>query len=270
MPVPLFPTPYPDVNELVLDLLSRVRGLLGEVFTGMYLDGSLANGGFDEDSDIDFVVVTNQDIAGGLFLDLQAMHDQLAAGSSTWAVQLEGSYISRQAIRRYDPDHALHPNLERGYGERLKMALHVEGWAVHRAILRARGIRLAGPDLSTLIDPVSPQELRRAMRALLQSWSQGLLAHPETVQSRGYQSYIVLSHCRILYTLQTGEVASKQDASAWAGAQAGPSWASLIASAWEGRHHPGGPPDPLEMQATLAFVRFALERLGEIPTPEAE
>jgi predicted nucleotidyltransferase len=55
-----FPTPYPDVNEVLLTLLDNVRAILGDYFTGMYLYGSLASGDFDpRRSDIDFLVVTS-------------------------------------------------------------------------------------------------------------------------------------------------------------------------------------------------------------------
>src|SRR5574337_1049179 len=139
------PTPYPEVNALLQELLESVQTILGNHFVGMYLDGSLASGDFDQDSDTDFVVVTDEEISGDLFSALQAMHDRIATIDSGWAIQLEGSYISRHALRRYDPAHALHPNIERGQGERLKMIHHGADWVIHRHVLRERGITLAGP-----------------------------------------------------------------------------------------------------------------------------
>lgn len=139
------PTPYPEVNWLLKDLLESMQAILGDHFIGMYLDGSLAGGDFDQDSDIDFIVVTDIEVTEGLFLALQAMHDRLATTDSCWAIQLEGSYISQQALRRYDPTNALHPNIERGVGERLKMIHHDAAWVIHRYVLRERGITLAGP-----------------------------------------------------------------------------------------------------------------------------
>ena len=77
----------------------------------MYLEGSLVSDDFDQDSDIDFVVVADEDISSDLFAALQEMHERIAAIDFWYAVQLEGSYISRQALRRHDPAHALHPNI---------------------------------------------------------------------------------------------------------------------------------------------------------------
>src|SRR5919106_5992365 len=106
-------TPYPEVNTILQELLSSVKSILGSHFIGMYLDGSLTSADFDQDSDIDFVVVTDEDISGNLFTALQAMHERIATIDSPFAVQLEGSYISQHGLRRFDPEHALHPNIER-------------------------------------------------------------------------------------------------------------------------------------------------------------
>jgi predicted nucleotidyltransferase len=185
----LSPTPYLEVNAILQELLESVKRILGSHFIGMYLEGSLASGDFDRDSDIDFVVVADDAISGDLFSALQAMHERIAAIDSWWAIQLEGSYISRQAIRCYDPEQALHPNIERGSGERLKMVYHNAAWAIHRYILRERGITMTGPSPQTLIDPVPPDDLRQAMLPLLQGWATQILNHPNEINSRGYQSY---------------------------------------------------------------------------------
>jgi predicted nucleotidyltransferase len=253
------PTPYPEVNAILRELLTGAAEILGNRFIGMYLDGSLANGDFDEDSDIDFVVVTDEDISGDLFLELQAMHDRLATIDSPFAIQLEGSYISKQGLRRYDPDHALHPNIERGEGERLKMVNHGDWWSIHRFILRERGIIIAGPDPQTLIDPVSPDELRRAMISILNGWAKQILEKPDLMNSRGYQSYVVLSLCRILYTLASGDVVSKAVAADWAERSLDKQWIPLIERALLGRHHSQGKPDLEDVKGTQEFIRFALE-----------
>ena len=253
------PTLYPEVNILLRELLTSVQMVLGSQFIGMYLDGSLANGDFDQESDIDFVVVTAEDISGALFTALQAMHERIAAIDSRWAIQLEGSYISEHALRRYDPEHALHPNIERGTGERLKMADHDDAWTIHRYVLRERGIRITGPALQELIDPVSPDDLRRAMQTVLHGWAPQILNHPHEIESRGYQAYTVLSLCRILYTLQFGDVVSKPVAARWGKATLGEQWVALIERAWIGRQNSHLKAQADDVAGTLDFIRFALE-----------
>ena len=257
------PTPHADVNAIVATLLARVRETLGGHFVAMFLDGSLAHGDFDDASDIDFIVVTDEEVSGDMFEALRAMHDEIALLPTPWAIQLEGSYISRDALRRYDPARAYHPNIERGRGERLKMVQHDASWLVHRAIAHERGIALAGPPPRELIDPVGPDELRAAMRAMLPGWKEWLLDHPERLARRGYQSYSVLSMCRVLYTLRRGAVASKPVAARWAQAELGPQRAPLIERSLAGRHIPDTPATPEDIAQTLALLRYTLNVAGE-------
>ncbi|HEU5102823.1 MAG TPA: aminoglycoside adenylyltransferase domain-containing protein [Roseiflexaceae bacterium] len=258
---PLYPTSHRDVNALLDTLLPRVQLIVGDQFVGMYLDGSLANGDFDQASDIDFVVVTTDEITSDLFLALQAMHDQIATSESRFAVDLEGSYIPRAALRRYDPAHAVHPNIERGAGERLKLVHHDTAWLVHLHILRERGITLAGPPARSLIDPIAPADLRQAMLSVLAGWAARILDQPARIAThRGSQSYIVLSLCRVLYTLDSGAVVSKQAAANWAKESLDARWVPLIERALAGRHDPTSAVPPEDIDETLEFVRYSLER----------
>jgi hypothetical protein len=264
-------TPPPEVTALIRELFASVQTILGSHLIGMYLDGSLTSDAFDQDSDIDFVVVTDDEISGELFSALQAMHERIAKLDSWWAIQLEGSYISQHALRRYDPAHALHPNIERGRGERLKMIQHDAAWVIHRYILRERGITLAGPAPQTLIDPVSSTDLRQAMLSILPGWAMRILNEPAQMKYRGYQSYTVLSLCRVLYTLHHGTVVSKPIAARWAQETLGERWLSLIERTWAGRHDPGSEASSEDVNGTLEFIRYALERSRqcELHTDEA-
>lgn len=254
------PTPYADVNALLVELLRGVRAVLGQCLVGMYLEGSLASGDFDADSDIDFVVVTEEEVTDDLFRALRALHERIAILDTPWAIQLEGSYIPRDALRRHGPVPLTHPNIERGRGERLKLARHDEDWIIHRYNLRERGITLVGPAPQTLIDPISPDDLRRAALAVLRDWWALMLDDPTPLANRGYQSYAVLSLCRILYTLAYGAVASKREAACWAREALDPRWHPLIDRAWEGRSTPCADAPPDDVRETRAFIRYALAR----------
>lgn len=253
------PTPFPEVNAILHELLESIQDILGAHFIGMYLEGSLANGDFDQDSDIDFVAVTDVEVTENFFSALQTMHERIARIDSRWAVQLEGSYISQQGLRRYDNANDMHPNIERGSGERLKVTQHEEVWNVHRHILREHGITIIGPAPKTLIDPLTPNDLKQAMLPALNGWATQILNHPKEIRHRGYQSYIVLTLCRILYTLHSGEVASKRKSASWIKETAGKKRKILIDHAWEGRHHPQMPADMEEIRQTLDFIKYTLE-----------
>jgi len=252
------PTPYPEVNALLQELLESVQAVLGSHFVGMYLDGSLASGDFDQDSDIDFIVVTDGEISDALFLELRAMHERIAAMDSVWAIQLEGSYVPVRALKRHDVAMGSYPNIERGQGERLKLVFHDPAWLVHWYVLREHGIVLAGTPPQTLVAPVTPEHLRYAMRSLLSGWVTQLVHEPAQIKNRGYQSYVVLSLCRILYTLEHGTVASKPVAARWAQETLAAQWSPLIERAWAGRHDPGSPASPEDLDETIGFIRYTL------------
>ena len=57
-----FPTTIPEITAIVQELQSGILTILGEQLVGLYLEGSLAAGGFDAASDIDFIAVMEEDI----------------------------------------------------------------------------------------------------------------------------------------------------------------------------------------------------------------
>jgi predicted nucleotidyltransferase len=265
---PISPTPYPDVNE-VLDLLfSTVQQSLGDQFTGMYLHGSLASGGFDEYSDIDVFVVTKSGISEETFTDLRAMHTEIAALDSPWAIQLEVAYVPEDALRRSDPSHTRYPHLDRGKGEVLHWVSSESDWNIYRYILRERGIVIWGPHPKTLIDPVSADDLRMAVAQGLPLWFNPILEEPAEINKRGLQSFFVLSICRMLYTLTYGEILPKAAAAAWGIESLAPRWTPLIERALIGRQNPDSDPDPEDVRGTLELMRYILQQ--NHPTPYVE
>ena len=256
----LHSTPHSDVNEILNLLHTNIKIILQDQFIGMYLFGSLANGDFDKDSDIDVLVVTKDKIPEKIFSSLHAMHEHIAQIDSPWEFQLEVSYIPEGALRRYDPTNNKHPHLDRGKGEKLKIMRHDSDWVIQRHILRERGIIVEGPDPKTLIDPVSSEDLKQAVVNILNSWIKGFLDDSRILENRGYQSYTVLTLCRILHTYAHGTIVSKPVAAEWAKRTLEPEWTPLIENAWMGRQNPGMKSDPEDLKRTLDFIRYTLEK----------
>src|SRR4029450_4999519 len=125
------------------------------------------------------------------------------------------------------------------------------------------------PAPQTLIDSVTPNDLRRAMQTVLRGWATQFLNDPARINSRGYQSYVVLSLCRILYTLQYGTGVSKPVAARWAQETLGERWAALIERAKVGRQNPGSPAQSNDVNETLDLIRYAIERSKQFETPAA-
>jgi predicted nucleotidyltransferase len=261
-------TSYPDANEMIDLLLTNVPKILQGQFVGMYIYGSIASGDFDEHSDIDILVVTETELSSDEFDTLKAMHEKIQERESPWAIQVEIVYVPRNAIRRFDPQNNQHPHLDRGPGEKLHIVQHNSDWVVQRYLIRERGIVLAGPDPKTLIDLVSADDLRNAMIPLLFDWYGHFPERPHPFGSRGYQSYVVLSLCRILYTIQTGDVVSKMAAARWAKEALDTRWVPLIDSAIYGRQHSNEEPLPEDVAETLNMIQYAMRRAKPTSYPD--
>jgi len=261
------PTPYAQVNALLGRLLADAKSILGDYFVGMYLYGSLASGGsnprpkgeFDlQHSDIDFVVVTTDDLPQKTVQGLKAMHARLTASGLPEAAKLEGAYVPRDVLRRHDLQHppCVCVNEGRFYQARLG-----SDWIIQRHVLREQGLVVAGPAPQTLIDPVAPDAVQDAVRGFLREWWAPMLQQPDPrLHGAAYQAYAVLTMCRALYTLHTGRIASKSRAARWAQRALDPRWSGLIEWA---KQRGDAPPQPID--EVLAFIRHTLEQ-GQVDT----
>jgi hypothetical protein len=248
-----YPTPYPDVNDVLDLLLSSVQTTLGDHFVGMYLYGSLASGDFDPHrSDIDFVVVTAGELPQDRIAALETMHTRLAASGLKWAAKLEGAYVPRHAIRRHDQTPC--PNFNEG---RFQVSPLGSDWVIQRHVMREQGAALVGPAPHTLIDPVAPDDLRRAIRDVLVEWWAPMIDDPAWLYGRSeYQAFAVLTMCRALYTLHHGDISSKPVAARWAQAALGEPWSAVIDWALHDAQSD-------HLNETLDFLRYTLARSRE-------
>jgi predicted nucleotidyltransferase len=73
----MVPTPFPELNQVLSDLVSRIQNILGANLIGVYLQGSFAIGDCDQHSDVDFIVVIDEQLTSPQVDALQVMHDQV-------------------------------------------------------------------------------------------------------------------------------------------------------------------------------------------------
>lgn len=221
------------------------------MLVGVYLDGSIALGEFESDrSDIDFVVVTDDDIGRPTLAALQGLHTRLAT-APRWGLELEGSYVPRRSIRRHDSRPPAHPYIDRGTA-RLEVTHQENGyWVIHRHVLREHGVTLLGPEPRTLIDEVTAAQLRVATADTLREWWMPMVDDPTRLQHWGYRCYAVLTMCRMLYTLSHGAIVSKRSAARWTQKRLDVRWKHVIdaALAWSADR-----PPPLT--ETLELIRY--------------
>jgi predicted nucleotidyltransferase len=248
----LHPTPYKDINALLLFMLTKIQAILGDQLAGFYLYGSLSSGDFDPtSSDVDFLVVTREDMSEEIFESLRDMHAIIATSNLPYANYIEGSYIPLKALQRYDPHDAHHPTI--GIDWPFRVAFHGSNWILERYILREHGVIVYGPSPQTLIDPVTPEEMRIAVCEQLKNFWSAQLDKPEWLRTRDYQAFAVLTLCRALYTLHHGTVCSKPQAALWA-QETYPQWKPIIERSllWRTQHEED------DLTETMTFLHNAL------------
>jgi len=248
------PTPYPDVNAFLHQFLSRVRAALGQDFVGLYLYGSLSLGDFDPtSSDIDAVVATVAPLRSGVVEGLRRLHTRMQASDGGWARRLDVSYMPLAALRRYDPATARHPFSSTV--SPFDVIEHGRDWVINLSIIRETGVVVAGPPPRTLIDSITPDDLRVAIRHILStSWVQHVDG-PDWMRPRKYQAFTVLTMCRVWYVLERGIVVSKPRAATWAQEALDPHWKPLIR--WAILHRDD--PQPGDMKEVLRFLRYTID-----------
>jgi len=249
------PTQYPEINRTLDLLLSEATKVLGNQLVGMYLYGSLSSGDFDpQSSDIDFLVVTTSTLSDKGIADLEAMHHRIWKSGLKWASKLEGSYIPKREIRRHDPRNGPCPTINEG---QFYLDKRGSDWIIQRHVIREQGIVLAGPDPKTLIDPVDPDDIRQAVKGVLQEWWLPMLEDPSWLKRHGseYHAFAILTMCRALHALEYGTIVSKPMAARWAQKELGERWSQVIERSIA---QPVGSEDHDLYNESLEFIRFTM------------
>jgi hypothetical protein len=253
-------TPYPKLNVVLRDLVRGVQDILSGNFVGAYLQGSFAVGDFDLHSDVDFAIVTAEELSAEQVDTLQEMHGRLYDCDTSWAQHLEGSYFPQDILR--DPSLCGRHLWYLDNGSRALIRSDHCNTLVVRWVLRERGITLAGPPADSLIDPINVHSLRGEISAVIKKWGQEIMEDPERYNNRFYQGFIVLSYCRMLHSLQAGSVESKVAGAEWAKRNLDPAWSALIDGAWAGRPNPAvsvrQPANPEAFAKTVKFVQYCI------------
>ena len=263
MDLSLSPTPFADVNIVLHDFLVKIQSILGDQFVGLYLHGSLALGDFDpRTSDIDFIVLAREAIGENQFEALREMHTIFNQSNSPWSKKIEAAYIPLDALNHPSPSTTLYPQIEKET-ELLRSPLEI-GWAFQRHTLREHGLIASGPAPRSLIDSVDQTEMHRAAAVILRGWEEQSLHDPSWIawaHQRGSQVFIILTICRIRYSLATGDVASKPEAARWAKATLEPRWIPMIDRALPSPHdeHKNSDSNFKEMLAFLHDTLLQLE-----------
>lgn len=207
--------PLPDDYRTMLDrYVLAAQQTLGDALTALYLYGSAVSGDFIAGkSDLDLVAILNDEPSDAQRGTLSTMHTALAAQTPLFDSKFEVFYMPLHALRAYNPSHPPRPRWNAG---RFYDCWQGHDWILHRKQLRDHGIPLLGEKPHDLIDPVSPQDIQRGVAQWIVDSLAPYLGDSARVRDPYFQTYLILTLCRALYTLETGHGIAKSAAGEYA------------------------------------------------------
>src|ERR1051326_4213104 len=230
--------PYPELRNVLNSFASDIASELKENLVGIYLVGSLASGDFDADSDVDFLVVTYNELTEADLQPLQEIQIKMHAMDCYPAKHLEGSYISISDLNNWNIVGEKKLYYFDNGSTTYELSTHDNQWHV-RWILRERGITLIGPKPATLLPPIPLDkmydEIKTTMLEVKKYFEDEMDRPLSFFNSRFGQAFTVLTCCRMLHTLHTGTVQSKKAGAEWAKEFVDSRWVQLIDQAWHER-----------------------------------
>ncbi len=199
------------------DVVAMAVDLFGERLCGVYLYGSAVLGGLRPDSDIDILIIVD----GGLDDTLRA---ELTKRLLELSVPVAAAHSEQRGLRPLEitvldskqlRPRRFPPRIEYLYGEWLRAEIEAGELPMpHEStdlviLLRQserHSLRLYGRERSELVNPIPDSDIKAAMRAELPKLA-GYL--------RGDERNVLLTYCRMWYTLDTGDIVSKDTAAEW-------------------------------------------------------
>ena len=219
-----------DPKQVADELVSSIRGTLGDDVLGVYLYGSLAADAFvTGQSDIDLVVALRGAVEDEAKLAaLTRLHDEFVASRPNWANRIDVGYIATRDLEKL----AMPPGGNAAVvsdNEPLHLKPLDREWVINWYEVTTTGEVLFGRTPSDAGRRISTSEFKQAVQELLAEWRTEIRS-PWIAHSRKYQGYVVLTVCRALYALEHGTQATKETAAQWAEAHY-PEWREFISEA---------------------------------------
>ena len=201
-------------------LLSHAHALhnaLRDNFVGLFPTGSLAIGDFDLTSDVDFVVVTADELNAREVELVQAAHSDRIQQASRWVKHLEYSFFSiPELYRKSSPYSDGGQRLDRSDrqlwyfengGATVERSDH-DNTLVTRWTLRYASRPVLGPVPTSFAPDVTSGELRQEIKSSMLGWEKLVLAEPARFFNRFHQVFLVLNNCRALQDLRRSDTLS--------------------------------------------------------------
>ena len=245
------------VSPLLESIREAIATVTGSSLVGLYLCGSLATGDFDADvSDIDLIAVLADAPSERLATRLRRMHGAFAQANPAWDDRIEVIYISTHGLANCRTATTIIAVISPG--EPFHVIEAGRDWILNWHPARDTGMRLIGPPIDSLIPPIPSTEYIEEVRRSLVGFTNRIADDA----APGSQAYAILTMCRGLYAIRSGERLSKREA-AWRARQEFPQWADLIdrALAWRQRQRD---PDTQDGAASVSATRAFVTEMAEL------
>jgi len=250
----------PSIQPLIAAYLQALEPLSSH-FYGIYIYGSIAFEAFEErESDIDILALTQGEWTTQELAQLHALHTKLM-GAHRLGNRLDVLYVPLRNLGKCNSRIAPYPTIQNGnfsparYGD----LNYITWWTV-----KNKSIRLLGPERSTLPFEVTWQEVLETMRNTLHGYWVSRARRPYLFRHDDWFEYAIVTHCRILTTIEEGEIVTKAVALKRWRDRLPAHWRPLIDEAWRIRYHLDSPSlyhSRLKRAIeVLAFMKYVRER----------
>ncbi len=239
-----------EVTPLLTKMSEVLDRLFGINLVGFYVYGSVLEAAFDPaHSDVDCIAVTKRPLTD---LEFRELNDWLheAAATDPWVKRLQVSFLIKSSVLAEDKDACL---LQFGVLKRSGSDGNPIVWLDF--FERGRTLRGAAPE--SFLPRITPAIFYQALVREVAYLQQQLCVRPDGAwrDRLSYRIYAVLTLCRILFSLRTGKVASKEHAARWAIDHLPEDWHDLIHQALEGEA------SDIPIARLCGFVQYARAQL---------
>lgn len=201
------------IPDEALKAVEALKKLLTQQIIGIYLYGSAVDGGLQIDSDVDILVITNQNLSEKI---RKALTEQLLSisgeiGNKEGLRYLEVTIVNKDELSPWK----FPPKYDFMYGEWLREQFengevpepaNDPDFVILLAQAREKSITLYGKNISDVLDPVSMIDIQKAIKASI----------PElTLNIKNDERNVILTLARMWVTAATGEITSKDQSAKW-------------------------------------------------------
>jgi hypothetical protein len=247
-----------EVTPLLAELPHALKHLLGTNLVGFYVYGSVLEPTFDPArSDVDCIAVTERALTD---VEYRQLNDWLTetAAADPWVKRLQLSFLNKRSILSEDRTACLYQ-----FGVLTRSGS--DGNPLIWMDLFRRGRTLFGAGPESFVPEITPEIVHQALVREVGYLREELSGKPgsEWRDKLSYRIYAVLTLCRVLYSVRTGKVASKQRAARWALDHVPADWHDLIHRALEIGQ--SGGLEGLPVPRLFAFIEYTHAQVHSTP-----